>query len=48
MTSQTSNGRGAVDFRYTGQAHELTIPMSAHSLNEGVLAGLVSSFHARA
>ena len=34
-----------VDFRYTGQAHELTIPMSDQSLDDVVLAGLVSSFH---
>ena len=35
----------AVDFRYTGQAHELTIPMSAQSLDQDVLSELVSSFH---
>ena len=35
----------AVDFRYTGQAHELTIPMSAQMLDESVLSELVSSFH---
>ena len=35
----------AVDLRYTGQAHELTIPMSAQSLDQSVLSGLVSSFH---
>ena len=35
----------AVDFRYIGQAHELTIPMSAQSLDQSVLSGLVSSFH---
>ena len=35
----------AIDFRYTGQAHELTIPMSAHSLDPSVLSGLVASFH---
>ena len=35
----------AVDFRYTGQAHELTIPMSDQSLDDVVLSGLVSSFH---
>ena len=35
----------AVDFRYTGQAHELTIPMPAKMLDQDVLSGLVSSFH---
>ena len=35
----------AVDFRYTGQAHELTIPMSDQSLDDVVLSSLVSSFH---
>ena len=35
----------AVDFRYTGQAHELTIPMPAHSLDREALNNLVASFH---
>ncbi len=35
----------AVDFRYTGQAHELTIPMASPSLDRSVLSELVSSFH---
>ncbi len=35
----------ALDFRYTGQAHELTIPMAAKQVNRDVLRGLVASFH---
>ncbi len=35
----------AAEFRYTGQAHELTIPMPAQSLDHNVLGELVSSFH---
>ena len=35
----------SVDFRYTGQAHELTILMSAKVMDEAALSGLISAFH---